>query len=140
MRLPSVLTQIRSKVRVLFISRAIIRLEVNSKCFLTFLNGLINVYTSGSIMIIVITLHEPHNYDCRTLPFSLHFTSLIRVKLQLSKPLSSLPTQFSKTMAISGLRSVASLRNYIGHPTSKQLRSCFDILSDALSGRLQQPQ
>ena len=98
MRLPSVLTQIRSKVRVLFISRAIIRLEANSKCFLTFLNGLINVYISGSIMINVITLHETHNYDCRTLPFSLHFTSLIRVKLQLSKPLSSLPTQFSKTI------------------------------------------
>ena len=38
-------------------------------------------------------------------------------------------------MAISGHRSEASLRNYIGRPSSKKLRACSDILSDALSGR-----
>ncbi|RMX36774.1 hypothetical protein pdam_00008966 [Pocillopora damicornis] len=38
-------------------------------------------------------------------------------------------------MAISGHRSEASLRNYIGRSSSKQLRACSDVLSDALSGR-----
>ncbi|RMX56752.1 hypothetical protein pdam_00025287 [Pocillopora damicornis] len=38
-------------------------------------------------------------------------------------------------MAISGHRSEASLTNYIGHPSSEQLRACSDILSDELSRR-----
>ena len=32
----------------------------------------------------------------------------------------------------------ASLRNYISHPSSEKIRACFDILSDALSGRSHQ--
>ena len=43
-------------------------------------------------------------------------------------------------MAISGHRSGASLRNYVGRPSSEQLRAYFDILSDALSGRPHQSQ
>ena len=38
-------------------------------------------------------------------------------------------------MAIFGHRSEASLRNYIGRPSSEKIRACSDILSDALSGR-----
>ena len=38
-------------------------------------------------------------------------------------------------MAISGHHSKASLRNYIGRPSSEKIRACSDILSDALSGR-----
>ena len=38
-------------------------------------------------------------------------------------------------MAIFGYRSEASLRNYIGRPSSEKIRACSDILSDALSGR-----
>ena len=41
-------------------------------------------------------------------------------------------------MAISGLRSQVSLRNYNGRPLREQLRACSDILSVALSGRLHQ--
>ena len=37
-------------------------------------------------------------------------------------------------MAISGHNSKASLRNYIGHPSSEKIRVYSDILSDALSG------
>ena len=38
-------------------------------------------------------------------------------------------------MAISGHHSKASLRNYIGCPSSEKIRACSDILSDALSSR-----
>ena len=38
-------------------------------------------------------------------------------------------------MAISGHHSKASLRNYIGRPSSEKIRACSDILSDALSGK-----
>ena len=38
-------------------------------------------------------------------------------------------------MAIFGYRSEASLRNYIGRPSSEKIRARSDILSDALSGR-----
>ena len=38
-------------------------------------------------------------------------------------------------MAIFGHRSEASLRNYIGHPSSEKIRACSDILSNALSSR-----
>ena len=38
-------------------------------------------------------------------------------------------------MALSGHRSEASLRNYIGRPSSEQLRACSDIISDELSRR-----
>ena len=38
-------------------------------------------------------------------------------------------------MAISGHRFEASLRNYIGRPSSEQLKTCSDIISDVLSGR-----
>ena len=38
-------------------------------------------------------------------------------------------------MAIFGHRSEASLRNYIGCPSSEKIRACSDILSDALSSR-----
>ena len=37
-------------------------------------------------------------------------------------------------MASSEIASEASLRNYIDRPSSEQLRACFDVLSDALSG------
>ena len=37
-------------------------------------------------------------------------------------------------MAISGHRNEASLRNYIGRPSSEKIRACSDILSDASSG------
>ena len=37
-------------------------------------------------------------------------------------------------MAISGHHSKASLRNYIGHPSSEKIRACSDILFDTLSG------
>ena len=36
---------------------------------------------------------------------------------------------------ISGHRSEASLRSYIGHPSSEKIITCSDILSDAPSGR-----
>ena len=39
-----------------------------------------------------------------------------------------------------GHRSEVGLRNYIGRPSSEQLRACSDILSDALSGRPHQSQ
>ena len=35
-------------------------------------------------------------------------------------------------------RSEASLRNYIGRPSSEKIRACSDILSDALSGKSHQ--
>ena len=38
-------------------------------------------------------------------------------------------------LAISRHRSEASLRSYIGHPSSEQLTACSDILSDALGRR-----
>ena len=38
-------------------------------------------------------------------------------------------------LAISGHQSEASLRNYNGRPSSKQLRACSIILSDALGRR-----
>ena len=38
-------------------------------------------------------------------------------------------------MAISGHRFEASLRNYIGRPSSEKLRTCSDIIYDVLSGR-----
>ena len=41
-------------------------------------------------------------------------------------------------MAISGHRNEASLRNYIGRPSSGKIRACSDILSDASSGGLHQ--
>ena len=41
-------------------------------------------------------------------------------------------------MAISGHCSKASLRNYIGRPSSEKIRACSDILSDALSGKSHQ--
>ena len=41
--------------------------------------------------------------------------------------------------AIFGYRSEASLRNYIGRPSSEKIRACSDILSDALSGKSLQP-
>ena len=41
----------------------------------------------------------------------------------------------SLIMAISGHHSKASLRNYIGRPSSEKIRACSDILSDALSGK-----
>ena len=41
-------------------------------------------------------------------------------------------------MAISGHHSKASLRNYIGRPSSEKIRACSDILSDALSGKSHQ--
>ena len=43
-------------------------------------------------------------------------------------------------MAISGHRSEANLRIYIGRPSSVQLKVCSNILSDALSGRPHQSQ
>ena len=58
---------------------------------------LINIDVSGSVMIMVITSREPHDYDCKTSQFSLYFISLIQANLQLSKLHSSLPTQHSKT-------------------------------------------
>ena len=39
-------------------------------------------------------------------------------------------------VAIFGHRGEASLRNYIGRPSSEQIRACSGILSDAFSGRL----
>ena len=44
------------------------------------------------------------------------------------------------TIAISGHRSEASLRNYNARPSSEQLRACSDILSGALNGRSQESQ
>ena len=41
-------------------------------------------------------------------------------------------------MAISGHHSKASLRNYIGRPSSEKIRACSDILSDTLSGNSHQ--
>ena len=38
--------------------------------------------------------------------------------------------------AIFGYRSEASLRNYIGRPSSEKIRACSDILSDALLSRV----
>ena len=38
-------------------------------------------------------------------------------------------------MAISGHHGKASLRNYIGRPSSEKMRACSDILSDTLSGK-----
>ena len=46
----------------------------------------------------------------------------------------------SMRLAISSYRSEASLRNYIGRPSSEQLKGCADILSNALSGRPHQSQ
>ena len=46
----------------------------------------------------------------------------------------------SMRLAISSYRSEASLRNYIGRPSSEQLKGCSDILSNALSGRPHQSQ
>ena len=37
-------------------------------------------------------------------------------------------------VASSEIASEASLRNYIDHPSSEQLRACSDVLSDALRG------
>ena len=42
-------------------------------------------------------------------------------------------------IAIFGHRSEENLRNYIG-PSSSEQRACFDLLSDALSGRPHQSQ
>ena len=44
----------------------------------------------------------------------------------------------SLIMAISGHHSKASLRNYIGRPSSDKIRACSDILSDTLSGNSHQ--
>ena len=41
-------------------------------------------------------------------------------------------------MAISGHRNEASLRNYIGRPSSEKIRAYSDILSNALSGKSHQ--
>ena len=41
----------------------------------------------------------------------------------------------SLIMAISGHRSEASFRNYIGRPSSEKIIACSDIISDALSGK-----
>ena len=41
----------------------------------------------------------------------------------------------SLIIAISGHHSKASLRNYIGCPSSEKIKACSDILSDALSGK-----
>ena len=41
-------------------------------------------------------------------------------------------------MAISGHHSEASLRNYIGRPSSEKIRASSDILSDKLSGKSHQ--
>ena len=46
----------------------------------------------------------------------------------------------SMRLAISSYRSEASLRNYIGRPSSERLKGCSDILSNALSGRPHQSQ
>ena len=43
-------------------------------------------------------------------------------------------TRGSLIMAISGHRSKASLRSYIGRPSSEKIGACYDIFSDALSG------
>ena len=43
-------------------------------------------------------------------------------------------------MAIPGNRSEASLRYFIGHPSSEQLRACSNTISDALTGRPHQSQ
>ena len=40
----------------------------------------------------------------------------------------------SLIMAISGHKGKASLRNYIGRPSSEKIGACYDIFSDALSG------
>ena len=44
----------------------------------------------------------------------------------------------SLIMAISGHQGKASLRNYVGRPSSEKIRACSDILSDALSGKSHQ--
>ena len=58
----------------------------------------INVNKSASIEIIVITSREPHDQDYKTSQFSLHFTSLIRANLRLSRPLSSVQAQLNETI------------------------------------------
>ena len=110
MRLPSVISKPRSTVMIVQfhgqlqgwrqiknVSLSILQCSLVFNILSDLSQRLINVDASGSVMIMVITSREPHDYDCKTSQFSLYFISLIRANLQLSKLHSSLPTQHSKT-------------------------------------------
>ena len=110
MRLPSVISKPRSTVMIVQfheqlqgwrqiknVSLSILQCSLVFNILSDLSQRLINVDASGSVMIMVITSREPHDYDCKTSQFSLYFISLIQANLQLSKLHSSLPTQHSKT-------------------------------------------
>ena len=105
MRLPSVISKPRSTVMIVQfhgqlwgwrqiknVSLSILQCSLVFNILSDLSQRLINVDASGSVMIMVITSREPHDYDCKTSQFSLYFISLIRANLQLSKLHSSLPT------------------------------------------------
>ena len=110
MRLTSVISKLRSTIMIVQshgqlqswrqiknVSLSILQCSLVFNILSDLSQRLINVDASGSVMIMVITSREPHDYDCKTSQFSLYFISLIRANLQLSKLHSSLPTQHSKT-------------------------------------------